>query len=233
MKKAQNITTTEAERRFHRLLLLSTYARGIVPGPLKQKLLRTAREFEEPPQLSLSGKILFQCRVWPPEMAPRASNLKELNDRRAGLIRSLRAHFGERFAGGLVPNAYAQEHYPDCISGERTEHASYLELVKTAQIAIATAGIHRSIPWKCAEYLAASKCVVSEPFAYELPEALREGVHYLQFTNSRECIEACEMLLENPEKARAMQATNSLYYHSHIKPAKMMESCFKVALKAA
>lgn len=230
IKKAQNIRIKDAEKKLYWELILSTYAKDMLPNAFKRKLLIKTSEFEAKPQESLSGKILFQCRVWSPESTPRVANIKPLNDRRAEIVRALRNHFKQQFVGGLVASRYAIENYPDCITDQPTDRPSFLALMKKVEIAILTEGLHRSIPWKCAEYLASSKCMVSEPLAYELPEPLEPGVNYLPFTHVEECIKACETLLKNPNQARAMQQANFEYYQRHVKPARLIANCFKVVL---
>jgi hypothetical protein len=135
--------------------------------------------------------------------------LDELNDRRAQLVRALREAFGSRFRGGLIPTPLAKEAYPDCISNLPTTQAAYLEEVKQAQIGVVPRGLHGSVPWKLAENLAASRCVVSESWTVSLPPPLESGTNVLWFEHVEECLASIDHLLSHPRAAAAMQRANA------------------------
>ena len=107
----------------------------------------------------------------------------------------------------------------------------HVALTKECLVAVGTAGLHDSTSWKMAEYLAASRCIVSERPFYDSAAPLVEGKHYLAFTTPAECVAACERLLDDPETARALRAASYAYYSAHVRPDQVLRSCLAVALQ--
>ena len=52
-----------------------------------------------------------------------------------------------------------------------------------------------------AEYMAASRCIVSERPLYESATPLVAGQHYLPFSTPEECVAACQRLIDEPDTA--------------------------------
>jgi hypothetical protein len=96
-------------------------------------------------------------------------------------------------------------------------------------VSVVTTGIHQSVPGKLGESLAAGRCIVTEPLAYELPVQLEEGRHYLVFRNPEECVAQCRRLLDDDGLAAAMQAANREYYERHGSLTRTIERCLSRA----
>jgi hypothetical protein len=191
-------------------------------------------EFEVSPDRPAELKIFYRTRVYGPSDAPdsfRAGRMNEVNEIRVGTIRSLKAHFGERFSGGLRFSAYAQATYPDCLDPSDRGLRGHVAEANTCLINVNTAGLHDSTSWKIPEYMAGSRCIVSEPMLYRTPVSLVEGTHYLPFSSADECIAACDRLLSNPELARAMRAANFAYYRAYVRPDRLIANCIQTALQ--
>ncbi len=91
-------------------------------------------------------------------------------------------------------------------------------MIRKTTVAVYTRGLHDSLAFKLAEYLAAGVCIVSDPFKHRLPVDLVPGVHYLPFTTHDECIRQCRRLLDNPTEAQRMRAANVRYYRDWVEP---------------
>ena len=91
-------------------------------------------------------------------------------------------------------------------------------MVKKVGIGVYVRGLHHSLAFKMAEYLAAGLCIVSEPLVHELPVPLREGVNYLLFRSHDECLERCRWLLSHPAEAERMRWANRDYYRRWVEP---------------
>lgn len=181
--------------------------------------------FEVAPDVPAEQLIFYRTRVYGPKDAPvtnRSGRLDEINNLRVGTIRALRNQFGDRFVGGLRPSPYARETYPDCLFPDDPGLRGHLELSKTCLINVNTAGLHDSTSWKMPEYMAGSRCIVSEPLVYEVPVPLVERTHYLAFQTPEECVRACQELLDDPALAGAMRKANFHYYAQHVRPAQLM-----------
>lgn len=170
------------------------------------------------------SSVLFLTRVWDTNgRSPEyAASRKELNDMRADTVRALKRRFKDRFIGGIQYSRFAEKHYPDCISTWETDKSSFLKLLKKCLVTVTTTGLHESNGAKLAEYVAASRCIVTEPLKQKLPTPLNEGRHILTFNDPDSCVEACERLLDDTTLAGEMRRNNEAYYRSELKPSVLM-----------
>lgn len=189
-------------------------------------------EFEQGPEEELERTVLFQTRVYEPEEI-QPDNPAEINEGRVRLVRELKKAFGPKFRGGLVPTAYAKENYPDAVSEQPTRQAQYIAWGKRSLVGVYTRGLFHSLAFKLPEYLAASKCVVSEPLRNALPAPLVAGEHYLEFRTAEECVEQCSRLLEDANLAKELRRAAWDYYRREVKPAAHVEGVLLRALDAA
>lgn len=174
--------------------------------------------FEQGPDVPVEAKIAFQTRLWTPAEVP-PEEVEPLNSGRVAMVRALKAAFGDRFVGGLVPTPLALAEYPDDVTPHSSRYAAYLALKKRCLVSVYTRGVEHSLAFKLGETLAASQCLVSVPLRYELPAPLVAGEHYLPFDDTAECIEACHRLLAMPALAREMRHANHQYYCKEVEPA--------------
>ena len=145
----------------------------------------------------------------------------------------LRKHLGSRFKGGLTPSPLARDRYSDCITPVSAKQADYIEQIHQAQIGVVSGGLHGSVPWKLAEYLAASRCIVSEPLGAELPQPFRTGTNAVWFNDPDECLDQVERILSNPRDAREMQRANQKYYRDFVRPGALLLNTLRVAFGRA
>lgn len=187
--------------------------------------------FESPPEEPAGLSVFFQTRVWPCE----DPEVVAINEQRAALVRGLRAHFGRRFRGGIIPDDFAQAHYGDVLTPLPVSMRAYPRVMKRSLVAVYSRGLHDSTAFKMSEYLAASRCILAEPPHGALPEPLEEGTHFLGFDDPDECVARCDRLLSEPSAAAEMRRHNWRYYRASVEPAahllKTLERAF--ALPAA
>ncbi len=170
------------------------------------------KAFEVHPSQPVDSAILLQTRVWEPEDAPGD---EIINDQRISLLRALKKEFGQRLVGGVVPSEFASRHCPDLITTQPCRHPQYVKWAKKPLIGIYFRGLFDAIPIKMAEYLAASKCIVSEPIHNELVEPLD---HNFVFRSNDECLQACERILSDPQLALAHRQHSWDYYNRQVRP---------------
>jgi hypothetical protein len=190
-------------------------------------------DFVVEPSEPAESKVLLQTRLWTPEECPRIGvrQLQEINDMRVDTVRSLRKRLGGRFVGGLVPTAFARQHHRDlCLEAKDTGRRTYMDAVKNCLVCVTTTGLHDSIGFRLPEYLAASRCVVTEPLRCRLPVQLKEGSNYLTFRTPDECVEACERLLADPQSANRMRHENYRYYRNEVEPSALVQKCLTTAI---
>lgn len=218
--------------------LYNSTVRHVRPGAsLKHRLgqwynywrLPELSAYEYAAHLPGEGYILYQTRAWNPG---NYEHWQEINESRLALIQALQSRFQERFVGGFMPDAFARRHYPQAVTTFPTSRRRYVELIKRAQVCVYSRGLFDSPAFKMGEYLAAGRCIVAEPLANELPEPLQAGRHYLPFHTVDECVQQCELLLQNREQALAMQRHNMAYYQQQVEPSRQMERVLNLVLPA-
>ncbi len=168
-------------------------------------------------------KILFLAQLWEeddPSLPPALIRERQyINAMRLEILRGLTSRFGTDFTGGLVDSPLARSRAPELVlSRRRTERRAYLGLVHAADICIGTMGLHESIGWKTAEYVAAARAIVNERPRYSVPGAFRPGRNYLAFDDAAGCIAAVERLAADPEAVYQMKQANEDYYRRFLRP---------------
>ena len=104
---------------------------------------------------------------------------------------------------------------PSLIS-KNFKQREYIAWQKTAEVAVYTRGLYGSLAYKMAEYLASSKCIVSESVDICLPTPLVDGKHVRWFSTHEECVERCGELLEQPGE---FPGNAWDYYQHHVRLA--------------
>lgn len=181
-----------------------------------------AKDFEQDPVSSSNNKILFITRLWNPDEAlSEGSKLhrQRINEMRVSCIQACREKYKDQFTGGLIVDAYTAKKYPHLgMPDKLTNKKGYLNAIQQHAICIATTGLHNSIGWKMAEYVAASKAIVSEPLHFELPGNFEKNKNYVEFKNIDELIFQIDALLQNPGMKQEMMNQNHYYYNHFLKP---------------
>lgn len=192
------------------------------------------------PDVSSEPRILFMMHAWDPDEiadlpeATRADR-RHVNAMRAECVSVLRQAFGERFYGGFAHSEYALKHYPDALlpDNQLAGKAKYLELLKNHAICIATTGLHGSIGWKFAEYVAFSRAIVSEQLAFEVPHGFQQGSHYLAFSTAQECAEVVARLMQDTALRTQLMQNNHAYYQHYLKPDQLVAHTLAVVSGSA
>ena len=198
-------------------------------------LVLKADEFESRASDACQNTVIYFTRLWPVEgvSSEVADQRRRINTQRVALVHGLSQAFGARFVGGLEDTPEARAQAPSLIARLSTRKASYVERMKDSLVGVASTGLHESIGWKFAEYIAAARCVVSEPVRYELGDPVRADQHYLAYRNIDECLSACDRLLSRPEVAYAMRRANERYYAQSLRPDVALLRCFQQVMAQA
>jgi hypothetical protein len=189
-------------------------------------------EFEASAHAPAERSVIFLTRLWcsvgkPDEVVQQ---FRVLNEARIELIRTLRNRLGDRFLGGLERNDVSEQLCPEYILDQDTIKTTYVASMKRCLVGVATTGLHSSIGWKFAEYVAASRCIVSQPLQPETCPGVIEGTNYLPFGTADECATACERLLNEPDLAQAMRDHNEAHYRNELEPSVMMLKRLRTAM---
>jgi len=175
--------------------------------------------FECEPGVAAQPTVLFQTRVWEPAGDPLTT---AINEERVMLVAELRKAFGARFVGGIIPSDYARKHFPEALTTLECSMRAYARLLRGPLVAIYCRGLHDSVGFKMAEYLAASRAIVGNRPTAVLPRPLEEGTHYLGFGTPEECVAQCTRLLEDAELAQTMRRSNWDYYLDQVEPSALL-----------
>jgi len=196
------------------------------------------RNLHSLPRYSLPPKVLFMVTAYDPydktdrpkaKIEERTHN----NETRANCVRMLRKELGPNFYGGFVHNKYTLKNYKDVLLDipSNAIKANYLKILEEFPICIATTGLHGSIGWKFAEYVAFSRAIVSETLQYELPGRFRSDENYLTFTSPEECVEQSLKLLTNHELRSQLMANNAFYYQHYVRPDMLVFNALSTAME--
>lgn len=182
-------------------------------------------------------QVLFLVAAYDPYDDPQREARKtrdriQINENRARIIRLMREALGSRFTGGFADSRFSRQHYADLIvPREMTHQPSYLERLRKTPICIATTGLHGSIGWKLAEYVAFAKAPVSEPLNYQVPGAFEREKNFLEFTSPEECLTATVRLIEDRGLRQELMRNNAAYYLSHLRPDSLVRNALLTALE--
>ena len=198
------------------------------------------REMESPPDCTLAPRVLFLVTAHDPHDDPDRSQAKieerrQANETRAQCIRLLRRELGTMFLGGFNHSEYAVRQYGDCLTADIgvTDKERYIRTLKSYSICVATTGLHGSIGWKFAEYIACSKAILSERLTYAVPGEFASGRNFLEFGSPAECVELAHRLIANREQRNEMMGVNADYYRAHLRPDVLLLNSLRTALSKA
>ncbi|EKD70251.1 MAG: hypothetical protein ACD_46C00586G0002 [uncultured bacterium] len=190
------------------------------------------------PLCALKPKVLFMVAAYDPYNTPERPKAKieerrHNNEVRANCVRLLRKELGPNFYGGFVPNKYAIMKYKDVLLDNpiNAKKQNYLQILSNFSICIATTGLHGSIGWKFAEYVAFSKAIVSEKIQYEIPGHFQSEHNYIEFSSPDTCVDQSIRLLTNEQLRTKLMFNNSIYYHHYVKPDSLVMNAILLALK--
>ncbi|MGG6266736.1 hypothetical protein ACQ4M3_10295 [Leptolyngbya sp. AN03gr2] len=192
------------------------------------------QHFGEYPNFEQEPKVLFMVRAWDPAAMSTREKQEEyhhINEMRSRCLQSLKREFGSAFFGGFYGD-YAREHYPDLLLDQPklSKQGQYMKQLRQFPICVATTGLHRSIGWKMAEYVAQSKAIVSETLNYQLPGNFANEKNYLEFQTPEQCAEVTVRLFQDAGLRSRMMMNNYRYYQAYSKPEALVLNSLAVAL---
>lgn len=177
--------------------------------------------------------IIFCTRLWDPEDPSISTALQQernvINDTRISIIRSLKQQYGSAFIGGLNDDPVSRKTAPDLIIPQQmTDRKHYLKALHRCDICIGSMGLHESIGWKTAEYVAAAKAIVNETFHYRVPGDFLPGKNYLPYHTAEECLAAVRKLVNDPQLLLEMKVANHQYYLKYLRPDVLVSNTLEI-----
>lgn len=146
-------------------------------------------------------------------------------------IKELKNHFGDRIITGVSNDEFSRKVCSELIvDDDLTRRDNYIRMIKENYVCLTSEGLHHSIGWKFAEYVAAGKAIVTEPLYYKVPYGFSENNNYLVYNDVSSCIEKCEYLLNNVDKIHDIESANREYYVNHLRPDMLVLDTLKIAL---
>jgi hypothetical protein len=194
---------------------------------------------ESTPDYGAPPNVLFLVAAYDPYDDPRRSPEKIedriwINETRARCIRLLKESLGSRFLGGFSRSRFTLEHYAELVvPPQMTSQENYVRTLRGYPICVASTGLHGSIGWKLAEYVAFSKAILSEQLVYEVPGGFARGTNYLEFTSPEECLGAAVRLIEDVQLRQRIMRNNAAYYLQSLQPAALLKNALTKALELA
>src|SRR5688572_10337051 len=198
------------------------------------------RELQALPDPDAPPRVLFLVAAYDPDdkanrSPQKRAEIQQTNAMRARCIELLRRALGARFYGGFIPGPYSCRAFGGLLANEAdvTRKRQYIDLLKSFPICVATTGLHGSIGWKFAEYVALSKAIVSEKLNYQVPGDLAEERNYLEFASPEQCVEQAARLLESREERGRLMFNNARYYQAYLRPDVLVLNSLLKALSAS
>ncbi|MEN8358247.1 hypothetical protein ABFP04_08960 [Acinetobacter towneri] len=195
-----------------------------------KRTLVKSQYFEKPPLPNEHTSILFLTRLWDPKNVKNLQHKNEreiINENRVKCIEVCKKEFGDFFTGGLLYDSFSEKYAKNlCLPDQKTTKVSFLNSLQKHDICINTLGLHNSTGWKFAEYIAASRAIISEPLVYQSPN-LVEGNNYLSFIDSDSLILGIEKLKKSKSQ---MMLNNYHYYNNFVRPDSLIMNSLFLAL---
>jgi hypothetical protein len=171
-------------------------------------------------------KIIFIPRLWDHNRVTgqKREEWKAINEERITYVQILKNNFPKHFIGGLEPNAFSINNYPDfTLSPKYTYKLNYLNLLRDCSIGISTVGLANSIPWKFGEYMLFSKAIVSNNIDDHLLNApIFQTKNYLAFSKADSLLEQVEKLVTDHDFRMEMMHNNYEYAKAYLRPDKQI-----------
>jgi len=149
--------------------------------------------------------------------AEAADEIRRINELRIACLRACKERLGEKFYGGLMPNAIAQQPAPGLVL-EHMTRASCLHLLKENFVCVNAEGPQRSLGWGMAECAATGRAILCPPPRYHLPGRFAAGWNYGTYETPEDCAERLEQALDNVPWIHRMEAANFSYYREFVVP---------------
>jgi hypothetical protein len=189
------------------------------------------------PDYNAKPKIIFMVKTFDPyDYAERPKKEIEerikINETRAKCIKLLRDQFGKNFYGGFYHNQFSKKNYNELLIPDikNSIKKNYINLLKHYPICISNSGVHGSIGWKFAEYIAFSKAIITEKMNYEVTGNLEKDKNYLEFHNPEDCVENAMKLFNSEELRHYLMTNNAIYYNSYLRPDSLILNTLLTAL---
>lgn len=198
----------------------------------------TVDRFEAAPVRSAQPKVLFFTRLWDVSAYKESDpayfeSVKKINADRIRLVTELKKRYGKNFVGGIQFSVLAVKNCPLLVVPiTATMRRNYLPAMHRADICIASTGLHDSIGWKTAEYVAGARAIVSEHLCYEVTGDFDEGKNYLSFGTVEECLAQVDRLMNDPDAVYAMQQANEQYYRQYLRADVLIRNALQAANEA-
>jgi hypothetical protein len=192
---------------------------------------------EAAPDLEAPPRVLFLVAAYDPYADPDRSPEKiedriSINETRARCLRLLKQELGPAFTGGFGRSPFTVRQYGELVvPPEWTSQESYLRSVRSFPICVASTGLHGSIGWKLAEYVAFSKAILSEKPLHRIPGEFGPGSHYIEFTTPESCLEGALKLMNDTALRQKLMKNNAAYYRSHLRPDALVWNALSTALQ--
>lgn len=198
----------------------TAYNNALVAKLYKKKFFN-AQDFEYYPTLNKEPKILFLTRLHETSDAKseeKRIQRERINEKRIRCIKVCRQAFRNQFTGGLTRESPVSRDMKELIVSRKfTRKDHFIKFIKAHDICVATTGLHRSIGWSFAEFIAASRGIVTQPLNYRVPGNFEDKKNYLSYHNEEELISKIQYLIDNRDALSNMMQNNYQYYNNYVR----------------
>jgi hypothetical protein len=185
--------------------------------------------FRWQPDAPSQPRVFFVTRLHASQQDGK--EIEYLSRQRVELVRTLKSELGSRFVGGIVKDKLSRRRCPKELLFDKVSRRTFVRMLRGSDILISTLGIGKSTPWKFAEGMAASRCILSEPLFFDVPDTFQIGTHYHEYRSVEDCVEKSYSLLENPDCIRATKYAVWKFYERYGRASALMEGLLRRAVE--
>jgi glycosyltransferase involved in cell wall biosynthesis len=169
------------------------------------------------PGRSEPGYVFFTAWAW--------QKHPEVNESRGRFIRAVRSGPGVRFEGGFVPRPHDDVANVRGLTGPGPfTLREFVERTSRSAVAFQSPAVHGCLGWKCGEFLALGKAIVSTGVPQRLPAPLRHGEEIWYVDDDVDAIRAAVQRIATDTDLRShLERGARSYYDTWLTPAVVIE----------
>ncbi|AKG70144.1 hypothetical protein WN53_14125 [Serratia fonticola] len=164
-------------------------------------------------------RILFLTGLWDPcEDLSTAEEIDNINKTRLLILDTLSNKYKKIATFGVGETPFTRKIASKYIIHQKmVKRANFIKAIKEHDICITSNGLHFSTGWRFAEYISASRAIISEELKYSSVGNFNKNINYLPFSCEETLESSIEELLDI-KRRKSVMLNNYIYYHNSLRP---------------
>lgn len=159
--------------------------------------------------------------------------LRNVNNERIEVIRTLKESLGSRFIGGIGESPESLELAPELITKDErvAERSHYIDTLKSNTVNVLSKGLHGCIGARYGETFAAGRAFLTDKLTYELYGNVKPQQNYIEYSNADSLINEIYRLLDNTDLIHEIEENNFRYYNDCLRPDVLIKRVIETSLQ--